>query len=248
MAGASSNRLYRIACDGDDYVLRLHQADNAFAVSRADEHRAWQLAAEAGAAPTLLHWSDNPPFSLARYGGESVTQPALPALLDLLERLHRLPVKAKPLPYADLIECYLSGQQTTELDSFLRLLPVWLSSLNGSGVSPGWCHHDLHEGNLLSPEPGRLWAVDFEYAGFGHPYLDLVAVSVNWPAGRQRTLLYAYCQARGLQANAPELKAWQGAQGIYWLLCAAWATRMPGPQARRWRVEALSQLERLNGR
>ena len=40
------------------------------------------------------------------------------------------------------------------------------------------CHNDLLPANLID-EDDRLWLVDWEYAGMGHPLFDLASVSAN---------------------------------------------------------------------
>ena len=43
---------------------------------------------------------------------------------------------------------------------------------------PVLCHNDLLPANMIM-SAGRLWLVDWEYAGMGHPLFDLASVSAN---------------------------------------------------------------------
>ncbi len=43
---------------------------------------------------------------------------------------------------------------------------------------PVLCHNDLLPANMIT-SAGRLWLVDWEYAGMGHPLFDLASVSAN---------------------------------------------------------------------
>jgi thiamine kinase-like enzyme len=43
---------------------------------------------------------------------------------------------------------------------------------------PALCHNDLLPANLIWSD-GRLWLIDWEYAGMGHPLFDLASVSAN---------------------------------------------------------------------
>jgi thiamine kinase-like enzyme len=43
---------------------------------------------------------------------------------------------------------------------------------------PTLCHNDLLPANLIDVD-GRLWLVDWEYAGMGHPLFDLAGLSAN---------------------------------------------------------------------
>ena len=61
------------------------------------------------------------------------------------------------------------------------------------------CHHDLNPLNLLLDRDGRLWLVDWEYAGLGDAAIDLASfASQHGLDARQRArLLDAYRQAGG---------------------------------------------------
>ena len=58
---------------------------------------------------------------------------------------------------------------------------------------PVLCHNDLLPANLID-EGERLWLVDWEYAGMGHPLFDLASVSANagLHADEDARLLAAY--------------------------------------------------------
>jgi thiamine kinase-like enzyme len=56
------------------------------------------------------------------------------------------------------------------------------------------CHNDLLPANLVEDEQGRLWLVDWEYAGWGDPYFDLGNLAVNneFTDAEDEALLVAY--------------------------------------------------------
>ena len=55
------------------------------------------------------------------------------------------------------------------------------------------CHNDLLPANLID-DGQRLWLVDWEYAGAGHPLFDLANASANasFSDAQDRCLLEAY--------------------------------------------------------
>jgi thiamine kinase-like enzyme len=61
---------------------------------------------------------------------------------------------------------------------------------------PVLCHNDLLAANLID-DGDRVWLVDWEYAGMGHPLFDLAGVSANcaFPEPLELALLMEY---RGL--------------------------------------------------
>jgi thiamine kinase-like enzyme len=58
---------------------------------------------------------------------------------------------------------------------------------------PALCHNDLLAANLIDAK-GRLWLVDWEYAGIGNPFFDLANLSANarFADDQDRELLAAY--------------------------------------------------------
>src|SRR5207247_2643052 len=62
-----------------------------------------------------------------------------------------------------------------------------------AGVAPRPCHNDLLNANFIS-SGGRLWIVDWEYAGMGDPLFDLGNFTVNHELDDdgERALLAAY--------------------------------------------------------
>jgi thiamine kinase-like enzyme len=58
---------------------------------------------------------------------------------------------------------------------------------------PVLCHNDLLPANLID-DGARLWLVDWEYAGAGHPLFDLANASANVGLAddQERVLLKAY--------------------------------------------------------
>jgi thiamine kinase-like enzyme len=67
---------------------------------------------------------------------------------------------------------------------------------------PVLCHNDLLPANVLD-DGRRVWLVDWEYAGIGHPFFDLAGVSANcrFDDAFDRQLLRAY---RGTDVVDPQ--------------------------------------------
>jgi aminoglycoside phosphotransferase (APT) family kinase protein len=51
------------------------------------------------------------------------------------------------------------------------------------------CHNDVHAQNLLFDRAGRLWLLDWEYAGLGDPMLDLASYASQQQLGEGASLL-----------------------------------------------------------
>ena len=73
------------------------------------------------------------------------------------------------------------------------------------------CHHDLNALNLLQDPSGRLWIVDWEYAGLGDPALDLASYACQHQLrlAQRRHLASAYREAGGaVDDTRLELACW----------------------------------------
>ena len=53
------------------------------------------------------------------------------------------------------------------------------AAFNTAPMPPAPCHNDLLPGNVLFEDGGRVWLLDFEYAGMNDRFFDLGNLSVN---------------------------------------------------------------------
>lgn len=83
-------------------------------------------------------------------------------------------------------------------------------------------HHDLLPANFLEDGAGRLWLIDYEYAGFGTAMFDLAGVAANAGMGRAeaRALVAAYF---GAAPEAAMLRALAAMRCAALLREAMWA-------------------------
>lgn len=67
---------------------------------------------------------------------------------------------------------------------------------------PALCHNDMLPANILD-DGRRVWLVDWEYAGFGHPLFDLAGVSANcqFTASLDAAFLAAYRESEGADSR-----------------------------------------------
>ncbi|GAA5187499.1 hypothetical protein GCM10025772_05310 [Ferrimonas gelatinilytica] len=93
-----------------------------------------------------------------------------------------------------------------------------------SALPHSFCHHDLHRGNLRQSESGHLVALDFEYAGLGHPLIDLVGAGHCVPDSD--VLWRGYLDRRGVRADDRERQAWRAAHGLSAMMTLAWLVRI----------------------
>ena len=106
------------------------------------------------------------------------------------------------------------------------------------------CHHDIHAQNLVTDPAGRLWLVDWEYAGLGDPVFDLAscASQLELSAESTRLLCDEYIRAGGtVEQGRLDLARWVF-DYVQWLWYRGLvASAAPGPDA----VEAAHRAERI---
>ena len=173
------------------YAARLCVERPLLGIDRRNEVACQKAAHSIGIAPELVYHEDG--VLISRYvsgrtlAAEDVRDPAfLPRLAAVLRRLHgswdRL---TGPFLYfctfqtvrayattAHRLGARLPGDVDECLEDARRL------SRQLAPFVPVLCHNDLLASNIIADD-GRVWLVDWEYAGMGHPLFDLACASAN---------------------------------------------------------------------
>jgi len=217
-----NNRVFRLQHGNQVYVLRLHrellQPNQS---SRQHEQQAWQLAAQAGLAPPLLHWSAEHSFSISRFMPQ-IAQPK--GLVTRLQQLHSLSMAGLvEFDYqARLAEQLAQLGERLEQGNWLLRIQDWVRQMQLSSLPSGLTHHDLNRSNLLFAESGVCF-IDFEYVASGHPLWDLAAChDALTPDDNQNTLWQQYLALSEVAPTAVEAQAWAAANRLYHLSCWLW--------------------------
>jgi thiamine kinase-like enzyme len=205
--GGLTNRNYKISLGSERYVLRLAGAGTSDYIDRAAEAHNARVAAAAGVNAEVLHFEVGDGTMLARYI-ESLTMSEA-AFKDLarveraaraFRRMHRF-----TQPFAGRFDVF------AQIDEYLALLrrnnariPDGYEALQKEadiarqvlGERPAAlapCHNDPLAENFLDAG-GRMYLVDWEYAGMNDPMWDLGDLSVEAAFGPEQdeALLRAY--------------------------------------------------------
>jgi len=203
LSGGSRNHVYRVSTAERAVVVRLAGADDErFGVQRASERLALQAAAAQGLAPQLLHWDEGAGVLVMDYvAGHAWTRTeaagprGIERIAAWLRQLHAVPVPAglRQVDFLPTLADYAARLPPGHLArSLLVEAAAWQAQL-GSIKAPVLCHHDLHHANILDTGE-RLLVVDWEYAGLGHPMMDLAAFAAYQALDRaaMQALLAAY--------------------------------------------------------
>jgi thiamine kinase-like enzyme len=217
LSGGITNRNFRVALGGRDYVVRLHGAQTELlGIDREAERTANELAAALGIAPAVV----------AAPRGCLVTEFIACAPLDgetlaarveevgaLLRRFHdcgamldvEFDVRALLHSYADVVQAR-GGSVPPEYAQAQAVAARIAQALPDAARRP--CHNDLLAGNIICATGGeRLLIVDWEYAGMGRASFDLGNLSVNndFDADTDERLLTAYHGRAATAAERAEL-------------------------------------------
>ncbi len=188
-----TNTNYLVTVGGQRYVLRLGGENAArLGVDRELELEAVLAAAQAGIAPEVVHsmlpqghlvtrYIDGRHWSLEEYRSTDTLQ----RLVDTVKRLHALPlVRAAFSPFRRIERC---AEQTIKMGVPLPrgwgefVEKMWTVEQEQARDPFPWqrfCHNDLFWVNIL--DDGKVWFVDWEFAGVGDLYFDLAALTYSF--------------------------------------------------------------------
>ena len=186
--GGITNQNYIVTDGGARYVVRLGGDIPAHHVMRFNEHAASRAAATLGISPEV-HYSE-PDALVIRFIPSSTLKPDqvqhhLPAILDLIRRVHRdMPSQLRGPVLSfwifHVIRDYLRTLEEKGYDTDLAALREQAHVLEAS-VGPidlVYGHNDLLAANFLN-DGQRLWLIDWDYAGFNSPLFDLGNLASN---------------------------------------------------------------------
>ncbi len=234
IAGGLSNRNFTVHTEGHAYFARISQEHRLLGIDRRNELVCHQAASAQKLAPEVVHHDGG--LLVTRYingrtlGPADVHNPVVMAkLAALLCHLHHAwDILSGEILYFCPFRTVRAYAQTA-----LRLgaiLPADIERLLEDArelarqiapFRPVLCHNDLMPANLID-DGLRLWLVDWEYAGVGHPLFDLANASANasFSDDEDRALLEAYPG----DLSVENLAEFQVFKAISFLRESLWAT------------------------
>jgi thiamine kinase-like enzyme len=234
ITGGITNHNFAVRSGGRAYVARLCEERPLLGIDRRNEVVCQQAAGAWGLAPEVVHHEAG--LLVTRFvegrtlAAADVRQPPLIArLAATLQRLHQAwdTVTGEVLYFCPFqtVRTYarsaarLGAERPVDLDALLE--DARRLSHRIAPFRPVLCHNDLLPANLID-DGRRLWLVDWEYAGIGHPLFDLANLSANAALGddQELDLLTAY---RG-QVDPRDLDELRIFRAVSLLREALWAT------------------------
>lgn len=219
--GGLSNYAWRATLPAGVFFVRLARGPGDMpGVDHANERRVLELTSRAGLSPRVVlcdpavrllvtEWIEAPE------PGRGLRGPAESAVVaQALASLHALPAP-RDLRVVDFakqaheLEASLAPERG---EGFLRARAVEVfARLREPPATAVLCHNDLNPLNLLWERSGRLWLVDWEYAGLGDRAIDVASFASQHglDSHRRRRLVGTYVAAGGvLDVNRLDLALW----------------------------------------
>lgn len=191
LSGGITNRNFLVRDGGSSFVARIGEELPELGVDRRNELLCHRAAVTLGVAPEVVHGENG--VLVSRYIVGRTLDPAgvrAPGFPERLARLLRCLHEGWDLlsgeffffsPFqASRTHAETSRRIGAELPGDIDLLLEATRRLSReiAPYTPVLCHNDMLPANVLD-DGERLWIVDWEYAGIGHPLFDLAGVSAN---------------------------------------------------------------------
>lgn len=254
IAGSLSNFAWHVSVSGQDRFVRYARVGNEqLGADLRAEGEILRLVASAGLAPRMVRCDPSARLLVTQWIASAKDDPAaegrdrtIRRVAAMLRRLHEL----TPPPGTRVVDFAVQARQLETVLPAEAVRPALaacaaevLSQL-GPGRANALCHHDVHAQNLVTDPTGRLWLVDWEYAGLGDPVFDLAscASQLDLPAASTQILCDEYIRAGGVvELGRLALARW-AFDYLQWLWYRGLlASAAPGPDA----VEADRRAERI---
>jgi thiamine kinase len=189
ITGGLTNESWLVRADDTAIVVRLGNANQrALQIDRQSEAAVLTAVARAGIGPPVLVCAPDRHLLVTQHlAGRTWTarDARLPAnirrLAAVLRELHAMPIPSG-VQKVDL-HAIITGYWNTMLARGMsarigttrtRTRALQLVAGLQTDAAACLCHNDLHHLNVI--DDGKLWLLDWEYAGIGDPYFDLASV------------------------------------------------------------------------
>ncbi len=207
LGGGITNRNFRIDVGDNSFVLRIAGANTELlGIDRKNEYITNLAAGGLGIAPEVYHFIEPEGYLITRFIKAAPLPPAelrqpanLKKVAQILRMIHSMPEIPGQFIVFRIVEEYAQVARRygvrfpNNFDWLLEKMYTAETALivEARPLSP--CHNDLLNENFLQ-DKGRIYLLDWEYAGMGDIFFDLANLSVNhnFTDEEDKQLLSAY--------------------------------------------------------
>jgi thiamine kinase-like enzyme len=191
LEGGITNRNYLVDDGNEQFVARVGEELLVLGIDRRNELQCHRAAEALGVSPPLAYGEDG--VLVSRYIPSRTLDPRgarepgfAPRLARVLRQLHDgwdglvgdllffSPFQASRTYVATSRQ--LGAMLPADIDLMLEATRKLSRTI--APYLPALCHNDMLPANVLDDDQ-RVWIVDWEYAGMGHPLFDLAGFSIN---------------------------------------------------------------------
>lgn len=201
--GGYNNYVQLIEIQTQRWVLRIGNTHTKNLAAHLVEVAIQTDAAASNISPAIVFSDSSKRLSLMHYVQEAHTPEApLELLAALFQKIHALPARGEFKNSSDVLEYYKKRiPKSTGLASLLKTGESRVAEAKNSIDHDGrfkrtLCHNDLLTRNRMLSHDGRLYALDWEYAGIGDPFFDLAVCASELKAQAREELLTLYLRQR----------------------------------------------------
>jgi len=196
LVGGLCNKSFVITDGGTKRVARIGSDILVHGIVQTSVQASMRAAAEIGVTPALRH--SEPGLSILDFLEGGCIRPAdiengsnLPEIVAVLKRLHGGSDKVRgPLTYFwpfQVARHYArvglekASRLVAELPEAIRIATLLEAAVRP--FTPVLTHNDLVPQNFMFDGARRIWLIDWDYGGYGHPLFDIAAIGANADAG-----------------------------------------------------------------
>lgn len=186
--GGMTNRSFKVTLPGGVYVLRIAGLGTEGMINRDNEALNSLMSARTGVAPAILHINPKTGLKLTPYieGAQQLTAATVQrydnigCITEILRNLHysglrfnnEFNVFTELANYERLME-QCGATMYEGYDAVRPKILALRDRLNDLGVEIRPCHNDCCFSNFIKDENGKIYLIDWEYAGMNDPMWDL---------------------------------------------------------------------------
>lgn len=260
--GGLTNRTYRVAFeDGAQYIVRIPGEGTEEMIVRADERTSTELACELGIDAKLLYFGKDG-AKVTEYIEDAVTMSAETMREDanikeaaaIFRRLHNCGTDTKvPFEVFDMAKSYEKIIYSNHVDMFedyeeikdtVMRIKTEVDSICDIRKVP--CHNDALCENWVMSGSGRMYLIDWEYAGMNDGLWDLAEVSIEaaYEHSHDELFLTEYFGEKPSDADWKHFLANKLYVDFLWTLWAKTRVPFDGQPMEDWAAERYERLKK----
>lgn len=201
--GGMTNRTYKITRrDGHSYVVRIPGDGTEALINRAYEKTSTELAVKLGIDSDLLYFSETGEKVMSFIdGAQDVNEEMMHSEIILqkaafvFRTLHTCGEDTEvPFDVDEMIELYLQVIKANKISVYEDFDEIRAIAMTTTSTTKVPCHNDSLMANWLLSSSGKLYLVDWEYAGMNDPMWDLACLSIEaqLDSTKEKFLLQSY--------------------------------------------------------